>query len=76
MQYTVQPLQQGYANQILSINVTTGKMEVRSLDPEVRNFFIGGRGLGLYLLHEHRGRWAAFRSFPERASAWRFPCRL
>jgi len=52
MQYTVQPLQQGYANQILSINITTGKMEVRPLPPEVRNFFIGGRGLGLYLLHE------------------------
>ena len=52
MQYTVQPLQQGYANRILSINVATGKMEVRPLDPEVRDFFIGGRGLGLYLLHE------------------------
>ena len=52
MRYTVQPLQQGYTNQILSINVTTGKMEVRPLPPEVRNFFIGGRGLGLYLLHE------------------------
>jgi len=52
MKYTVQPLKQGYANQILSVNVTTGAMEVRPLDPAARNFFIGGRGLGLYLLHE------------------------
>ncbi|KUG24641.1 tungsten-containing aldehyde:ferredoxin oxidoreductase [hydrocarbon metagenome] len=32
--------------------MSTGKIETRPLDEQVRDFFIGGRGLGLYLLHK------------------------
>ncbi|MEN6624285.1 MAG: aldehyde ferredoxin oxidoreductase C-terminal domain-containing protein [Smithella sp.] len=52
MKYTKQPLNHGYANQILAINLTNSNIEVELLNPQVRNFFVGGRGLGLYLLHE------------------------
>ncbi|MDD4860976.1 MAG: aldehyde ferredoxin oxidoreductase N-terminal domain-containing protein, partial [Smithellaceae bacterium] len=51
MKYTVKPLQRGYADQTLSIDLTTGDIKARPMDPEARDFFIGGRGLGLYLLH-------------------------
>ncbi|OGP68893.1 MAG: hypothetical protein A2031_05985 [Deltaproteobacteria bacterium RBG_19FT_COMBO_43_11] len=52
MKYTKMPLSHGYANQILSIDLKAGKMTVLPLDPQIRDFFIGGRGLGLYLLHK------------------------
>jgi len=52
MKYIQTPLRHGYANQTLAINLTTGDMEACPLDPRTRDFFIGGRGLGLYLLHE------------------------
>jgi aldehyde:ferredoxin oxidoreductase len=52
MKYTTKPLHHGYANQTLAINLKTGHIEARSLDPKTRDFFIGGRGLGLYLLHK------------------------
>ena len=52
MKYSQTPLQHGYANQTLDIDLTTGEMDARPLDREIRDFFIGGRGLGLYLLHE------------------------
>jgi len=52
MNYTQNPLQHGYANQILDINLKTGNIEVAPLDPRARDYFIGGRGLGLYLLHQ------------------------
>ena len=49
--YTKSHLQHGYANQLLNIDVGTGAIRVDPLEPQVRDFFIGGRGLGLYLLH-------------------------
>lgn len=52
MKYTTTPLHHGYANQTLAINLKTGHIEARPLDPKTRDFFIGGRGLGLYLLHK------------------------
>jgi aldehyde:ferredoxin oxidoreductase len=52
MKYTKKPLCHGYANQILTIDLGTGKINPSPLDPHVRDFFIGGRGLGLYLLHK------------------------
>ena len=51
MQYTKSHLDHGYANQIVNIDAGTGAIHVDQLDPKVRDFFIGGRGLGLYLLH-------------------------
>jgi aldehyde:ferredoxin oxidoreductase len=52
MKYTKTPLNHGYANQILAINLQTSKIATHPLDPQIRDFFIGGRGLGLYLLHK------------------------
>ncbi|MEI6306000.1 MAG: aldehyde ferredoxin oxidoreductase C-terminal domain-containing protein, partial [Deltaproteobacteria bacterium] len=51
MKYAKQKLNRGYANRILAINLDNGTIETPELDPEVRDYFIGGRSLGLYLLH-------------------------
>ena len=52
MRYTKPHLDHGYANQILSIDLNTGDIQIQKLDPKIRDFFIGGRGLGLYFLHQ------------------------
>ena len=52
MKYTKTTLSHGYANQILTINLGSGKINSEPLDPQIGDFFIGGRGLGLYLLHK------------------------
>jgi aldehyde:ferredoxin oxidoreductase len=52
MKYTKTPLSHGYANQILTIDLGAGHINPQPLDPQIRDFFIGGRGLGLYLLHK------------------------
>jgi aldehyde:ferredoxin oxidoreductase len=52
MKYAKMPLNHGYANQILTIDLECGKISPHPLDPQIRDFFIGGRGLGLYLLHK------------------------
>ncbi len=51
MRYTKPHLDHGYANQTLSIDINTGDINIQKLDPKIRDFFIGGRGLGLYFLH-------------------------
>lgn len=51
MTYTKSPLQHGYANKILTVDVATCAVTTPALDPEVRDYFLGGRSLGLYLLH-------------------------
>ncbi|MBI4596239.1 MAG: hypothetical protein HY730_07695 [Candidatus Tectomicrobia bacterium] len=51
MKYSKLPLNHGYANQILTIDLEKSVIATPKLDPKVRDFFIGGRGLGLYLLH-------------------------
>ena len=51
MNYTKSTLSHGYANRILTVDLGTGVIATPELDPEVRDYFIGGRGLGLYLLH-------------------------
>ena len=52
MKYTVTGLKHGYTNQILAIDLAESSIEATELDPQVRDFFLGGRGLGLYLLHQ------------------------
>lgn len=52
MNYSTTKLQNGYANQILTVDVTGRTSAAPALDPKVRDFFVGGRGLGLYLLHQ------------------------
>jgi aldehyde:ferredoxin oxidoreductase len=51
MKYSKNGLEHGYSNQILTIDVGSRDIRVDKLDQKVRDFFIGGRGLGLYLLH-------------------------
>ena len=52
MKFTKAKLQHGYANQILNIDLTTRSIAVPALDPKIKDYFLGGRGLGLYLLHQ------------------------
>jgi aldehyde:ferredoxin oxidoreductase len=52
MKYAKAPLNHGYANQTLAIDLTNGNVEILPLNPQIRDFFIGGRGLGIYLLHK------------------------
>jgi len=52
MIYARSTLNHGYANRILTVDLGTGAIETPELNPAVRDYFIGGRGLGLYLLHK------------------------
>lgn len=49
--YTKSGISRGYANQILTIDLGAGVITTSDLDPQVREYFTGGRSLGLYLLH-------------------------
>lgn len=51
MNYTKTKLNHGYADKILTIDLGNGAIATPDLDPQLRDYFIGGRGLGLYLLH-------------------------
>jgi aldehyde:ferredoxin oxidoreductase len=51
MRYKKSELDRGYANQTLTIDLGAGSITPSPLDPAVRDYFIGGRALGLYLLH-------------------------
>ena len=53
MLYSKNNLEHGYANKILSIDLGKDDIRVEDLDPVVRDYFLGGRGLGLYLLYRH-----------------------
>jgi aldehyde:ferredoxin oxidoreductase len=52
MKYESTELTHGYTNRILTIDLGDGSIEATELDPQVRDYFLGGRGLGLYLLHQ------------------------
>ncbi|MFZ4438290.1 MAG: aldehyde ferredoxin oxidoreductase C-terminal domain-containing protein [Syntrophales bacterium] len=52
MQYTQRRLNHGYTNRILSVNLGSGEIRIPDIDPGIREYFIGGRALGLYLLHQ------------------------
>ena len=51
MNYTSAQLTHGYANKVLTVDLGSGAIATPELDPRERDYFIGGRGLGLYLLH-------------------------
>lgn len=48
--YTWKPMERGYSDQSLYVNVETGKIETRPVAPETREKFIGGKGYGLRML--------------------------
>ncbi|MDD5169100.1 MAG: aldehyde ferredoxin oxidoreductase C-terminal domain-containing protein [Syntrophales bacterium] len=52
MKFDKKNLIRGYANRILAIDVGRGNVAAEKLDPAIRDFFVGGRALGLYLLHQ------------------------
>ncbi|HOW56823.1 MAG TPA: aldehyde ferredoxin oxidoreductase N-terminal domain-containing protein, partial [Smithellaceae bacterium] len=52
MKYTKTQLSHGYANHILNIDLEESVVYIQPLDSGIRDYFIGGRGLGLYLLHQ------------------------
>lgn len=41
----------GYAGTILRVNLSTGEITKEPYDPEVARNFLGGRGLGIYILY-------------------------
>jgi aldehyde:ferredoxin oxidoreductase len=51
MNYTKEKISRGYANRILTVDLGTGDIATEKLDLRVRDYFLGGRSLGLYLLH-------------------------
>ncbi len=51
MKYTKSNLTRGYANKILTIDLHNGAIDAKSLDSRARDYFVGGRALGLYLLY-------------------------
>jgi aldehyde:ferredoxin oxidoreductase len=52
MKYVKRPIRRGYANKILNIDLTEGSITSPDIDEKVRDYFLGGRSLGLYLLHK------------------------
>jgi aldehyde:ferredoxin oxidoreductase len=52
MKYENTGLKHGYTNKILTIDLENGAIDAPELDRGVRDFFTGGRGMGLYLLHK------------------------
>ncbi|MCE5265025.1 MAG: hypothetical protein LLG97_16025, partial [Deltaproteobacteria bacterium] len=52
MKFSQTPLHRGYTNRILTIDLKSGEIQAPAIDPQVRDYFIGGRALGLYLLHK------------------------
>jgi len=52
MNYPQRTISRGYTNRILAVDISSGTILTPDLDPQVRDYFIGGRSLGLYLLHQ------------------------
>jgi aldehyde:ferredoxin oxidoreductase len=52
MDFERRPIQRGYTNRILNVDLDTGIISAPELDAQVRDYFLGGRSLGLYLLHK------------------------
>ncbi|HTY62387.1 MAG TPA: aldehyde ferredoxin oxidoreductase C-terminal domain-containing protein [Acidobacteriota bacterium] len=52
MDFSRRPIQRGYTNRILCVDLDSEIISAPELDPQVRDYFLGGRSLGLYLLHK------------------------
>ncbi len=48
--YEKQPVQKGYANRTLHINLSENSIDERPVTPDMKDKFTGGRGFGLWLL--------------------------
>ena len=52
MNYTKGSIVRGYTNQILNVDLAGNSIAVSELDAQVRDYFLGGCSLGLYLLYK------------------------
>ena len=50
--YDVTPLDKGYTDKILYLNLSDNSMRIKDVDPLMKEKFIGGKGYGLKLLWE------------------------
>jgi len=50
MAYDLKPVQRGYTDKTLYVNVSSGKIESRPVTDEMKEKFVGGRGFGLWRL--------------------------
>lgn len=48
--YELRPIEKGYCNRTLYINISNNVIESKDVTPEMKEKFIGGKGFGLYLL--------------------------
>lgn len=48
--YELEPVQRGYTDRTLYVNVSKNKIESKPVTDKMKNIFIGGRGFGLWLL--------------------------
>jgi aldehyde:ferredoxin oxidoreductase len=55
MNYSKGSIQRGYTNQLLSVDLTSGSITVSGIQEKVRDYFLGGRSLALYLLSQAVG---------------------
>ena len=51
MTYAPTKLTHGYTNRMIAIDLGSRAITTPALAPQVRDYFLGGRALGLYLLH-------------------------
>jgi aldehyde:ferredoxin oxidoreductase len=51
MKYSKSKLTRGYTSTILTLDLGNAEINAHELDPHVRDYFVGGRALGLYLLY-------------------------
>jgi len=51
MKFTGSSLKRGYAEKMINIDLEIGKITTPELNRDLRDYFLGGRALGLYLLH-------------------------
>jgi len=60
LDYEVTPLERGYTDKILYINLDDNQFRIKDVDPAMKEKFIGGKGYGLRLLWDATGpetRW-------------------
>lgn len=48
--YTFDDIKYGYANQILYINLSTNRIEIKPVSEKMKDLFIGGKGFDLWLM--------------------------
>jgi len=51
MKYSKKELRRGYCNRMITIDVGSRHIRIDAINEKVRDYFIGGRALGLYLLY-------------------------